>query len=63
MGQPVGVQYPPGNDCVICWGVGKTFGVGSTPDQVFLTWAGLLPPLVGANKTFIATQDPIIAGK
>jgi len=63
MGEPVGEQYPPGDDATVCWGIGKTFGVGSTPYQVFLTWSGLLPPRVGANKKFTATQDPITPGK
>jgi len=59
MGEPIGDRYPPGNDCGICWGVGKTFGEGDTPEKVFLTWADLVGPWIGANKTFTATQDAL----
>ena len=63
MGEPIGDQYPPGDDAGVCWGLGKTFGVGSTPYQVILTWAGIVPPFDSANGTYIATQDAVDQNK
>ena len=57
MGEPPGDQYPAGAACPNCYGLGKEFGDESTPESVYLTFAGMLAPFVNANKGFVATQD------
>jgi len=59
MGEPVGDEYEVGNDCLECWGPGKTFGDVSTPKKIFITWAGLGGIWAGGNKTFIGIQDSV----
>lgn len=31
----------PGNPCVICWGPGKDFGSGDTPDKISISFSGI----------------------
>jgi len=57
MGEPIGDRYPSARVCTNCWGVGKTFGDTPTPIRVYITWAGLLAPFTGANKSFIGYQS------
>jgi len=57
MGEPVGDEYTAGDDCGICWGLGKPFGDVPIPEKVFVTWTGLIAPFIDGNKTFIATQN------
>lgn len=59
MGDPVGDEYPAGDPCGWCWGLGKPYGDVDTPKDVFLTWSGLPAPYIAANKTWKATQDPV----
>jgi len=59
MGEPVGSEYGGGDDCLQCWGLGKPFGDVDTPKYVYITWTGLVGGLAPANKTFIATQNPV----
>lgn len=51
--------YEPGDDCNICWGVGKKWGDYPTPKHVNITFAGLVGICADANQTFVATQDPV----
>lgn len=53
----------PGSACSVCWGSGKPFGDGDTPDQIFLSlsgidkgplWHGGLPE--PPNGEFVLTQ-------
>ncbi len=60
MGDPVGPQYVPGDLCTHCWGLGKAFGDFPTPWKVFIEWEGLVGPLLGANKIYVGTQNPVI---
>ena len=56
MGEPVGDEYPPGVNCPVCWGLGKTFGIGNTPEKVYITWTNLPGGWAAGNKIFIAIQ-------
>jgi len=60
MGEAIGAEYPAGDDCTKCWGIGKTFGVGDTPLKVYITWTGLAGGLAGGNKTFVGVQDSVV---
>lgn len=60
MGEPIGDPYVQGDICVNCWGPGKTFGDTFTPEYLYVTFAGFIAPNLGANKTFIATQDAVL---
>ena len=57
MGEPPGGEWIHGVPCDTCWGLGKTFGIGGTPEKVFITWSGLTGVLAPANKVFIGIQD------
>ncbi len=32
---------PDGMDCINCWGIGKPFGDGDTPEQIQITFSGV----------------------
>ena len=55
-----------GNACSNCWGVGKPFGIGDTPEFVFLTFSGvnkgpnwILADGDPIDGDFLMTQDAI----
>ncbi len=56
MGEPVGDEFVPGLVCTNCWGLGKPFGNVPTPEQIFVTFAGMTGNGAGGNKTFLGTQ-------
>jgi len=60
MGEPVGDQYTSGDDCTICWGLGKPFGDVPTPKKIYITWSGLLDLFAPANGPHIGIQDPLV---
>lgn len=49
--------FEVGDDCEICWGEGKPFGVGATPKRVYITGSGFAGACAPCNDTFVATQD------
>lgn len=32
---------PAGNDCTICWGIGKPYGDGDTPESIKVNFSGI----------------------
>lgn len=42
MGTPL-PPNEPGLDCLVCWGIGKTFGIGNTPKYIRVHLLDLLP--------------------
>jgi len=57
MGQPIGNQYIPGENCSSCFGSGKAFGDIQTPKEVFLIFGGLTWPFSRVEIAFIAIQN------
>lgn len=56
MGTPL-PENPVGSDCINCWGTGKPFGIGQTPEivtiQLFdLQEGDFFEPVVGAQALF-----------
>jgi len=52
---PIVPPVVPGVDCSVCWGVGKEFGVGDTPESINVTFSGI-------NKTPVwipASGEPL----
>lgn len=62
---PTPNPVPAGNACTNCWGSGKPFGDGSTPDQIVVSVSGIVhgPNWIPANGEapegeFVADQLP-----
>lgn len=49
MGTPIPIPFPPpppadpADPCTTCWGVGKPFGSGDTPDEFEVKFSGQIP--------------------
>ncbi len=62
MGEPV-EEYEEGNDCIRCWGVGKSFGDYPTPKRLYVTGSGFVGGCAVLNDTFIVKQTNLFPCK